>query len=64
MRLLRARTVEAGEIIVRRGDNAHSRYFIAGGEVGIDLDGKHIRLGVNHFSARSQCCGERAALPP
>jgi voltage-gated potassium channel len=49
MRLLRAQTVEAGELIVRRGDNAHSMYFIAGGEVDIDLNGKHIRLGVNHF---------------
>lgn len=49
MRLLRAQTVEAGEIIVRRGDCAHSMYFIARGEVGIDLNGKHIRLGVGHF---------------
>ena len=49
MRLLRAQTVQAGEIIVRRGDNAHSMYFIAGGEVDIDLNGKHIRLGVGHF---------------
>jgi len=49
MRLLRAQTVEAGELIVRRGDNAHSMYFVAGGEVGIDLNGKHIRLGVGHF---------------
>jgi voltage-gated potassium channel len=49
MRLLRAQTVEAGEIVVRRGDNAHSMYFIAGGEVDIDLNGKHIRLGVGHF---------------
>jgi voltage-gated potassium channel len=49
MRLLRAQTVEAGELIVRRGDNAHSMYFIAGGEVDIDLNGKHIRLGIGHF---------------
>jgi voltage-gated potassium channel len=49
MRLLRAQTVEAGELIVRRGDNAHSMYFIAGGDVDIDLNGKHIRLGVGHF---------------
>jgi voltage-gated potassium channel len=49
MRLLRAQTVEAGELIVRRGDNAHSMYFIAGGEVEIDLNGKHIRLGIGHF---------------
>jgi voltage-gated potassium channel len=34
---------------VRRGDNAHSMYFIAGGEVDIDLNGKHIRLGIGHF---------------
>src|SRR5215831_2362012 len=49
MRLLRAQTIEAGELIVRRGDNAHSMYFIAGGEVDIDLNGKHIRLGIGHF---------------
>ena len=29
MRLLRAQTVDAGDVIVRRGDNAHSMYFIA-----------------------------------
>jgi voltage-gated potassium channel len=49
MRLLRAQTVEAGELIARRGDHAHSMYFIARGEVGIDLNGKRIRLGVGHF---------------
>jgi voltage-gated potassium channel len=49
MRLLRAQTVEAGELIVRRGDDAHSMYFIAGGEVSIDLNGKQIRLGIGHF---------------
>ena len=49
MRLLRAQTIEAGELIVRRGDNAHSMYFIAGGEVDIDLNGKRIRLGIGHF---------------
>ena len=49
MRLLRAQTVDAGDVIVRRGDNAHSMYFIAAGEVDIDLNGRHIRLGVGHF---------------
>ncbi len=49
MRLLRAQTVEAGELIVRRGDRAHSMYFIARGDVDIDLNGQHIRLGVGHF---------------
>ena len=49
MRLLRAQTVDAGDVIVRRGDNAHSMYFIAGGEVEIALAGKRIRLGIGHF---------------
>lgn len=49
IRLLRAQTVDAGDIIVRRGDAAHSMYFIAGGEVDIEIDGKHIALGVGQF---------------
>jgi len=56
MRLLRAQTVDAGDVVVRRGDQAHSMYFIAGGEVDIDFGGKNIRLGVGHFF------GEIAAL--
>ena len=38
MRLLRAQTANAGDIIVRRGDAAHSMYFIANGEVGVELE--------------------------
>jgi voltage-gated potassium channel len=49
MRLLRAQTVNAGDVIVRRGDKAHSMYFIAGGKVDIQLAGRHIILGVGHF---------------
>ena len=49
MRLLRAQTVDAGDVIVRRGDHAHSMYFIAGGKVDIALAGRHISLGVGHF---------------
>jgi voltage-gated potassium channel len=49
MRLLRAQTVDAGEVIVRRGDNAHSMYFIAGGKVDIQMAGRHITLGVGQF---------------
>ncbi len=49
IRLLRAQTVDAGDVIVRRGDAAHSMYFIAGGQVDIEIDGKHIRLGVGQF---------------
>jgi len=49
MRLLRAQTVDAGDVIVRRGDNAHSMYFIASGKVDIALADRHISLGVGHF---------------
>lgn len=56
MRLLRAQTVDAGDVIVRRGDHAHSMYFIAGGEVDIDMGGRHVRLGIGQFF------GEIAAL--
>jgi voltage-gated potassium channel len=51
MELLRAQVVEAGEVIMRAGDAARSMYFIAAGEVEIELKGKkeHIRLGVGQF---------------
>jgi voltage-gated potassium channel len=49
MRLLRARQVEAGAMIVRRGEPAHSMYFIAAGEVEIELPHERIRLGDGHF---------------
>lgn len=44
MRLLRARTIEQGEILVRRGDVALSMYFITAGEVEIALPSQHVRL--------------------
>src|SRR5438128_12167184 len=37
MRLMRAQTVEPGDVIVRRGEIAHSMYFVAAGEVEIEL---------------------------
>jgi voltage-gated potassium channel len=49
MRLMRAQTVEPGDVIVRRGDAAHSMYFIAAGEVQIELKNERVRLGVGHF---------------
>ena len=49
MRLLRAQTVDPGDVIVRVGDPASSMYFIAGGEVDIDLRDRHVILGVGHF---------------
>jgi voltage-gated potassium channel len=56
MSLLRAQQVEAGVVIARRGDPAHSMYFVAGGEVEIHLKRERIRLGAGHFF------GEVAAL--
>jgi voltage-gated potassium channel len=49
MRLLRAQTIEAGEILVRRGDIASSMYFITTGEVEIDLPNQRVRLNDGTF---------------
>jgi voltage-gated potassium channel len=49
MRLLQSQRVEAGTVIARRGDRAHSMYFIAAGEVEIDLPDRNIRLSAGHF---------------
>jgi voltage-gated potassium channel len=51
MELLRAQVVEAGEVIMRAGDAARSMYFIASGEVEIEIKGKkdRVRLGVGQF---------------
>jgi voltage-gated potassium channel len=49
MELLRAEQVEAEEVVVRRGEAAHSMYFVAAGEVEIVLDSERIRLGAGHF---------------
>ena len=49
MRLLRAQQVEAGEVLARRGEPAHSMYFVAAGEVEIELKHQRVRLGAGHF---------------
>jgi voltage-gated potassium channel len=49
MRLLRARTIESGEILVRRGDAASSMYFITTGEVEIELPSQRVRLADGTF---------------
>lgn len=49
MKLLQAQRVEAGAVITRRGETAHSMYFIADGEVEIDVKKESIRLGSGHF---------------
>jgi voltage-gated potassium channel len=49
MRLLRAQTIESGEILVRRGDAATSMYFITAGEVEIELPTQRVRLSDGAF---------------
>ena len=49
MGLLRAHVAEAGETIVRKGDPAHSMYFVAAGEVEVLLKKGRMRLGVGQF---------------
>jgi voltage-gated potassium channel len=44
MRLLRARTIEQGDVLVRRGDRASSMYFITAGEVEIELPNQRVRM--------------------
>jgi voltage-gated potassium channel len=54
--LLRAQRVEAGDVVAKRGESAHSMYFVAVGEVEIELKHERVRLGAGHFF------GEVAAL--
>ena len=49
MRCLRAQTVPAGTLIVRRGEHAHSMYFIASGRVEVELPKSKVRLGEGQF---------------
>jgi voltage-gated potassium channel len=49
MRLLRAQTIEEGEVLVRRGEPATSMYFITAGEVEIELPSQHVRLSDGTF---------------
>jgi voltage-gated potassium channel len=49
MRLLKARTIETDEILVRRGDAATSMYFITTGEVEIELPNQRVRLADGTF---------------
>lgn len=49
MRYLNAQSIPAGALIVRRGDIAQSMYFIAEGEVEVQLPTQDVRLGVGQF---------------
>jgi voltage-gated potassium channel len=56
MRLLKAQTFNTGDVIIRKGEEGHSMYFIAAGEVEIELPNDRVRLGAGDFF------GEIAAL--
>ena len=56
MTMLRARKVDAGSVIARRGEPAHAMYLIAEGEVELKLNDRRIQLGEGQFF------GEIAAL--
>jgi voltage-gated potassium channel len=49
MRYLQSQMADAGEVIVRRGEPAHSMYFIASGAVEVDLGSQRLVLGEGHF---------------
>ncbi len=48
-RLLSAQSVEPGGIIVHKGGPARAMYFVAAGEVEIEMPTEKVRLGVGHF---------------
>jgi voltage-gated potassium channel len=49
IRLLKAQTFNTGDVIIRRGEEGHSMYFIAAGEVEIELPSARVRLGAGKF---------------
>ena len=49
MRYLRAQSIPRGALIVRKGDPAHSMYFIAEGEVEVELPQEKVKLGEGQF---------------
>lgn len=49
MRLLRAQQAGPGVIVARRGEPAPSMYFVAAGEVEIEIKEQRIRFGPGHY---------------
>ncbi len=49
MRYLDSLSAEAGEVIVRKGDDAHSMYIIATGRVAVDIPGQDVTLTEGEF---------------
>jgi voltage-gated potassium channel len=49
MRYLRSQMADAGEVIVRRDEEARSMYFVASGAVEVELARRRVRLDEGHF---------------
>ena len=49
MKIMRTRAVSAGTVIAARGEEAEGMFFIADGEVKIELARRHIKLGAGEF---------------
>ncbi len=49
MKIMRTRAVSAGTVIAARGEEAEGMFFIADGEVKIELPRGHIKLGAGEF---------------
>ena len=62
MRLLQSQRVEAGTIIARRGESAQSMYFVAAGEVEIDLPERCIRLRCGALLRRNRGAAQSAPV--
>ena len=63
MQLLNSQMADPGETVVRRGEPATSMYFVASGEVEVELAETRIRLGEGHFFGEAAVLGraERSA---
>jgi len=64
MRFLRAQEVPAGTMIVRRGEPAHSMYFIAAGEVEIELPPMMRKTSESAPKVETPVAPSRSDLPP
>jgi voltage-gated potassium channel len=49
LKLLRAQIFEPGDVIIRQGDSGHAMFFIAAGEVEIELPKERVRIRAGSF---------------
>jgi voltage-gated potassium channel len=62
MRLLQSQRIEAGGVIIRRGEPAHSMYFVAAGEVEVALPGTRYPSGRGPFLRRDRRTSQGATV--